>query len=113
MLKAFIAAVAVTTGACSAAGPEQSATATAGTSAQPQADAPAVDASAQPPITPAQQPPSPVAQTTAAPAAAAPPTRAPAPPPAPPKRHVANLQAGQQLTIRTTRLLSTKTMKTG
>ena len=48
----------------------------------------------------------PVSQPVTAPAA-------PVAPPPPPKPRVAHLEAGHRLTFRTTRLLSTKTMKTG
>ena len=69
-------------------------------------------------VPPAQAPSSGAVQQPASqPAAAAAPAPAvapaPAPKPAPPKPRVARLNAGQVLTIRTTRQLSTSTMKTG
>jgi len=76
--------------------------------------------------TPQQQPPDAATALAAAPAvpseSAAPPAAAPAAPaapapaaapPAPPKPRIAQLDAGRTLTIRTTRLLSTKTSETG
>ena len=71
--------------------------------AQPGEPAPSAQSPQSAPTGAAQQPPpQPVAE----------PVREPAPPP-PPKPRVANLKAGEVLTIITTRLLSSKTMKTG
>jgi len=73
--------------------------------------------------TPQQQPPeastapaaAPAPDAAAAPAAPAPTTApaAPSAPPPPPQPRIAQLDAGRTLTIRTTRLLSTKTSGTG
>jgi len=94
-----IGAIAVMVAACSAPEPQQPAASTEGAPSQEQ---PAPTA-----------PPAQAAQAAPAPAAAAAPAPAPAPPPAPPKPRVARLDTGRILTIRTTRDLSTKTMKTG
>ena len=113
VVTSLIAAMAVTVAGCSkpeSAQPGAKATEPPAQSQPAQTAEPAPSAqspqgapsgAAQPP--PSQQAPSqPVAE----------PVREPAPPP-PPKPRVANLKAGQVLTIRTTRLLSSKTMKTG
>ena len=93
-----IGAIAVMVAACSAPEPQQPAASTEGAPSQEQ---------------PAPTAPPAQAAQAAAPAAAAAPAPAPAPPPAPPKPRVARLDTGRILTIRTTRDLSTKTMKTG
>ena len=100
---AAIATASIAAAACSA--PES----------QPAAEAPAAEAAAPgepsasaPPAEEARPAPLPAAQPAAPPAAAPPPA-----PPAPPKPRVATLGAGQVITIRTTRELSTKTVETG
>ena len=100
----MIAAMAIAMAAC--ASPESQPPA----ASAPAADAPAQGQPAAPGGQPAQAPPAPAA---AAPARRPAPPPAPAAPPPPPKPRVARLQAGQVLTIRTTRELSTKTAKTG
>jgi hypothetical protein len=108
-----IGAMAIVAAACSAPQSQPPAASTEAATAQEQ------------PAQPAQPAPSATAESASpaesvqpasrpAPAAAAPaPQPAVTPPPAPPKPRVANLAAGRALTIRTTRELSTKTMKTG
>ena len=82
----------------------------------PAADPP--PAAARPAATPkpSAAAPAPAPATTAPPVAAAapaPPPAPPPPPPEPPKPKVARLKAGDPIVVRTTRLLSTKTAKTG
>ncbi len=114
-----IGAMAIVAAACSA--PESQPPA-ASTEAAPAPEQPAQTAEPAPGATAQSAPvqsasPAESAQPASRPApAAAPapaPAAAPAPPPAPPKPRVANLAAGRALTIRTTRELSTKTMKSG
>ncbi len=92
------------TAACSAPKSEEPATSTEAQSSQVPAAEPAAAPAADAAAAPATR--SPATTSAAAPAA-------PVAPPAPPKPRVAHLQAGQTLTIRTTRLLTTKSMKTG
>ena len=100
-----VAAIALAVTACSTPAPQQSAsTEQAPPQGQSPATAPPDNAGAPPSAQPAQAP---------APPPAAQPAAAPAPPPAPPKPRVARLDPGQILTVRTTSVLSTKTMKTG
>ena len=94
---AAIATAAIATAACSK--PES----------QPASAAPAAEAPV--PVEPAASAPPAEAPPRAAPAPAAAPVATP--PPAPPKPRVATLGAGQVITIRTTRELSTKTVETG
>jgi hypothetical protein len=88
------------------------------------AGAPAATAEAPPPAArPASPPPTRPALAGASTAASSPPPAAavppsappppPPPPPEPPKPKVARLKAGDPIVVRTTRLLSTKTAKTG
>jgi hypothetical protein len=92
--------------------------ASTGAAATPEAPPPAAAPAAG---TPAARPaPPPPASTTARSAAAPPATAAapgappaPPPPPEPPKPKVAQLKAGDPIVVRTTRLLTTKTAKTG
>lgn len=108
-MTSVLAAAALAAVACSKPESQQPASAATGVEApvpdQPSAGAPSAEAPARPAAAPRAATPAP------APAAAAP-APAPAPPP-PPKPKVAHLAAGQAITIRTTRELSTKTAKTG
>jgi hypothetical protein len=98
----MIAAIAITVAACST---PQSQPPAASTADAPAAGQPAPNAEpGQRPPTAAPAQPSPAAAPRPAPVAA------PAPPPKP---KVARLNAGQVITIRTTREISTKTAKTG
>ena len=100
LLTAIIVTMGIAVAACSSPQSEQPA-------------APAADASSpgQPASTAAPAPAPGASATPPAPAAAA---SAPAPAPPPPRKpKVARLVAGQALTIRTTREISTKTAKTG
>lgn len=103
---AIVASTALAVTACSASSNQQAQPAGQGSSDQPAATAPQQNAGA----------PAAAAQPGAAPSAAGPAAAAPAPaaaPPAPPAPKVARLNAGREITVRTTRVLSTKTMKTG
>jgi hypothetical protein len=104
ILTSMIAAIAITVAACSAPQSQPPAASTADTPAAPAADA---SATAQPSPNTAPAPASPAAPARAPQPA---PVAAPAPPPKP---KVARLNAGQVITIRTTREISTKTAKTG
>ena len=82
-----------------------------GAPASAPAAAPGTRAAAAPPAT-AAAPAAAAGAAAAAPAAAAP-APAPPPPPPPPPPKVANLKAGDPIVVRTTRALSTKTLKSG
>ncbi len=97
----MIAALAVAAAACSA--PESQPPA-ASTAEAPSPEQPSPSSAVPPAAQPAPVP---------APVATPPPAPVAAPPPAPRKPRVAHLNAGQVITIRTTRELSTKTIKTG
>ena len=124
------AVIAITVAACSTPPPQQTAASATRDQALPQGQSPAVppdNAAAPANSTNAPEPgaASDAARRTAAPPAAQAPAPAPAaaapvaapapapPPPQPPKPRVARLNAGHTITIRTTRALSTKTIKTG
>jgi len=110
IVTSLIAAMAVTAAACSTPESQQAAATPAQTPAQAQ------PAQTGPPAQSTQPAQSAPAAQGAASGAAQPSESKEVPPPvppAPPKPKVALLKAGQVLTIRTTRLLSTKTMKTG
>ena len=125
----IVAATVLVVAACSksepqTAPPASTESAAAPATAPPAATPPATAEApppAEPPPTAASRPaPAPgaaaAAPATAPPAAAAPPPAPPAPPPPPPeppKPKVARLKAGDAIVVRTTRLLSTKTAKTG
>lgn len=112
----IVAAIALAVGACSPPASQQS----AGSLSQEQTASPGQSAASvpqertgEPPASQLTQapPPSEIPAPVSAPVPDVNPVPAPAPAPVTPK--VARLNAGQVLTIRTTRLLSTKTMKTG
>ena len=96
-MMSMIVAIAIAAAACS--GPESQPPA----ASQPGAESPAAPAS----------PPSGAPAATPATAPAPAPAPAPVAPPPPPKPRVARLNAGQVITVRTTREISTKTAKTG
>ena len=81
----------------------------AAASPQENAGAPAISTPPPAPASEAAARPAPAPMPAAAPAPAAVPAAAPAPV----KPKVARLTAGQMITVRTTRVMSTKTMKTG
>jgi hypothetical protein len=77
------------------------------------APAPAARSAARPPASTSRPAPAPPDATTAPRAATAAPSAPPPPPPAESKPRVAQLRAGDPIVVRTTRLLTTKTAKTG
>jgi hypothetical protein len=108
----MIAALAIAASSCSAPQSQQqppASVAEAPAQSQPGESAAPVAA----PGAASQPAPAPAAPVQAAAAAAATPAAVPAPPPAPPKPRVARLRAGQEVTVRTTRALSTKTSDSG
>lgn len=98
--------MAMVVAACSTSEPQQPASSPSTAQAPPEGQPPAPvaqDAAGSPPN----------AQPAQASTSEAAPQPAAAPVPVPPKPRVARLNAGQVLTVRTTRVLSAKTMKTG
>lgn len=124
-LLCIVAAISMALAACSSQPAQQPVPAASVAQTPPQSQSPApvppdnaaVPASSQPAqaASPQAATPQTAAPQAATPEVAAQPAPKPVPPPAPvqPKPRIARLKAGQVLTIRTTRLLSTKTMNTG